>query len=128
MHAGHVRLKIKSTKDALETSRPRALTFPTLQKRLRAETTALNTCTVTRARSRALAQHSHTCSESCSIDNLTYFLPTVISLPNCLKSASPGNSRLQVLYFQARTKSARPGAAPAFLSPPIGRLVYSSSE
>lgn len=39
VRAGHVRLTIKSTKDTLEASRPRAPTSPTLQKRLGAETT-----------------------------------------------------------------------------------------
>lgn len=58
--------------------------------------------------------HSHMHSHSpahplahtnpCSIDNITYFLPTVIWLRNCLQSVSPGNSWPSSALFSTPNK------------------------
>lgn len=63
----------------------------------------------THVRSHALAlirspSHPHTCTNSCSIDNITYFLPTVIWLLNCLQSVSPGNSWASSALFSTPNK------------------------
>lgn len=46
----------------------------------------------------------HTHTNSCFIDNITYFLPTVIWLCNCLQSVSPGNSWASSALFSTPNK------------------------
>lgn len=52
----------------------------------------------------ASPSHPHTCTNSCFIDNITYFLPTVIWLLNCLQSVSPGNSWASSALFSTPNK------------------------
>lgn len=52
--------------------------------------------------------HPHTRTNSCSIDNITYFLPTVIWLLNCLQSMSPGNSWASSALFSTPNKGPFP--------------------
>lgn len=74
-----------------------------------AQPTEFNTCTVTCTH----PPHTHTSTNSCSIDNITYFLPTVIWLRNCRQSVSPGNSWTSRALFSTLNKdSALIGAAP----------------